>query len=262
MRIRKLESHLPQCIGIIPARYASRRFPGKPLVEILGRPMFWHVYQRASQCPQLDHVLLATDDDRIRQSAETFNIPVIMTSVEHPSGSDRILEVAQTIGAADESVIVNIQGDEPALDPAMLSQLLMPFKQSTTQVTTLANRIDGQTAINPNIVKVVFSKNGEALYFSRAMIPHRSEHASQPPYYGHIGLYAYRKHVLDRFVQWGPSNLENTEKLEQLRLLENGVPIQVVITEHVSRGVDVPGDIEAITELMATQSYGSDLDQA
>jgi len=244
-------SNLPRCIGIIPARYASRRFPGKPLASILGRPMFWHVYQRASQCSQLDRVLLATDDERIRQSAESLNVPVVMTKLDHPSGSDRVLEAARSIDTPDESVIVNIQGDEPALAPPMISQLLGPFRQSSTSVTTLARRIDAGTAANSNMVKVVFAKGGTALYFSRAPIPWQSEKNSNPTYYGHIGLYAYRKNVLERFVKLGPSPLEQVEKLEQLRLLENGIPIHVVVTEYTSFGVDHPEDLESVAKLLA-----------
>ena len=243
-------SNLPPCIGIIPARYASRRFPGKPLASIMGRPMFWHVYQRAIQCPQLDRVLLATDDERIRQSAEALNVPVVMTKTGHPSGSDRVLEAARSIDTSDESVIVNIQGDEPALAPPMISQLLEPFTRSSTLVTTLARRIGAGTAADPNMVKVVIAEGGSALYFSRTAIPWQSENTSNPTYYGHIGLYAYRKNVLERFVLLGPSHLERTEKLEQLRLLENGIHIRVVVTEYASFGVDCPEDLESVAKLM------------
>lgn len=242
-----------QYIGIIPARYASSRFPGKPLANILGRPMFWHVYHRASQCPQLDRVLLATDDERIRQAAESLNVPVVMTKADHPSGSDRILEAAQSLGVSDNSVIVNIQGDEPALAPQMLTQLLQPFTKPEIQVTTLARRIDVDQAADPNTVKVVFTRQGSALYFSRRPIPWQSDSSSQPIYFGHIGLYAYRREVLEQFVKWGPGRLEQMEKLEQLRLLENNIPIQVVLTEHTSFGVDHPDDLKVVTQLLTKQ---------
>ena len=241
----------PQCIGIIPARYASQRFPGKPLASILGRPMFWHVYHRACQCPDLDQVLLATDDERIRKAAEQLDVPVVMTSPDHPSGSDRILEAARLIHVPDDCILVNIQGDEPALAPPMLSQLIDPFSDSTVQVTTLARQIDAEAAKNPNIVKVVFATNGSALYFSRAPIPRQRDPRSDPMYYGHVGLYAYRKKVLEQFVQWGPSPLEQTEKLEQLRLLENGTPVTVVVTRFHSFGVDHPEDIERAAQLLS-----------
>ncbi|RTZ95758.1 MAG: 3-deoxy-manno-octulosonate cytidylyltransferase [Deltaproteobacteria bacterium] len=241
----------PKCIGIIPARYASARFPGKPLANILGRPMFWHVYHRACQCPDLDQVLLATDDERIRQAAEQLDVPVVMTRPDHPSGSDRILEAARLICVPDDCILVNIQGDEPALSPPMLSQLIDPFLDPAVLVTTLARRIDATAAENPNIVKVVFAPNGSALYFSRAPIPRHRDYSPDPIYYGHIGLYAYRKKALEQFVQWGQSPLEQTEKLEQLRLLENGVPIFVVLTEFRSFGVDHPEDIEQAARLLA-----------
>jgi len=222
--------------------------------------MFWHVYNQANQCPQLDRVLLATDDERIRQAAEALNVPVVMTSHDHHSGSDRILQAARIIGASDDCVIVNIQGDEPVLAPAMINQLLEPFAQSSVQVTTLTHLIDSKAAANPNVVKVVFTDDGTALYFSRASIPYQSDRATETFYYGHIGLYAYRKHVLEKFVEWGPSRLERTEKLEQLRLLENGISIQVVVTEHASLGVDVPKDLEVVKKLLANQTTENDFD--
>jgi 3-deoxy-manno-octulosonate cytidylyltransferase (CMP-KDO synthetase) len=240
----------PRCVGIIPARYASKRFPGKPLANILGRPMFWHVYHRACQCPDLNQVLLATDDERIRRAAEDFDIPVIMTRADHPSGSDRILEAARLIHVPDDCILVNIQGDEPALAPPMLSQLVEPFSDSTVQVTTLARQIDADEAKNSNIVKVVFAKNGSALYFSRARVPLQRDLHSEPIYYGHIGLYAYRKKVLEQFVKWGPSPLEQIEKLEQLRLLENGISISVVKTQFRSFGVDRPEDLRQVARLL------------
>ena len=159
---------LPECFGIIPARYQSSRFPGKPLADILGRPMIWHVFERARQCPDLSSVVLATDDDRIRSAARKWDIPVVMTRSDHPSGTDRILEAAEKLRLDADAVIVNIQGDEPVLDPAMLTELVDPFSRPDVQVTTLARKINAAEAQDPDLVKVVFAADHRALYFSRA----------------------------------------------------------------------------------------------
>lgn len=242
------------CYGIIPARFASSRFPGKPLADILGRPMFWHVYQRSRQCRALREVVLATDDQRIYDRAVALNVPVLMTSTSHRSGTDRVLEAARQLGLSRESVVVNIQGDEPALEPAMLDQLLAPFEQDQElQVATLAREINGLEADDPNLVKVVLSAQGRALYFSRAVIPfaHSTEDRT---YWGHIGLYAFRFRTLERFAALGPSPLEQVEQLEQLRLLEAGIPILVVPTRHQSIGVDRPEDLPRIVERLKEQN--------
>lgn len=242
-------AELPQCYGIIPARYQSTRFPGKPLTEIHGKPMYWHVYQRARQCPEFSRVVLATDDRRIANSARNLDVPVVMTSSDHPSGTDRVLEAAEIIDVPKDAVVVNIQGDEPALEPAMLTELLTPFRASAVSVTTLARKINAQEAQNPDRVKVVFAPNGKALYFSRCPIPH--PHSGQKPsFYVHIGIYAFRMNRLKEFVSLDQSRLEITEKLEQLRLLENDIPIQVVVTEHQSIGVDRPEDIAVVSQMM------------
>jgi len=243
-------NRFPYCVGIIPARYESSRFPGKPLADILGRPMIWHVYQRAIQCPELQHVALATDDRRIAKAADQLDIPVVMTRRDHPSGTDRVLEAARKIKVPEDAVVVNIQGDEPALDPEMLSELLNPFKSPSVQVTTLARAIEPAEARNPDQVKVVFSKDQSALYFSRAPIPFPRDEV-ESGYFGHIGLYAFRLPVLRRFVELGTSRHERIEKLEQLRLLDHGIPIHVVVTRHTSVGVDRPEDIETVSQLLA-----------
>ena len=244
---------LPECYGIIPARYQSTRFPGKPLAEIHGKPMFWHVYQRARQCSEFSRIVLATDDQRIENSAHELGVPVVMTSSDHPSGTDRVLEAAEIINVPQDAVVVNIQGDEPALEPAMLTELLTPFCASGVSVTTLARKISVQEAQNPDRVKVVFAPNGRALYFSRCPIPY--PHSGQKPlYYVHIGIYAFRMNCLREFVNLDQSLLEITEKLEQLRLLENNIPIQVVLTEYQSIGVDRPEDIPIVSKIMAEQS--------
>jgi 3-deoxy-manno-octulosonate cytidylyltransferase (CMP-KDO synthetase) len=235
--------------GIIPARFQSERFPGKPLADILGRPMFWHVYHRARQCAKLSQVVLATDDQRIMSAARSLEVPALLTRPDHPSGTDRVLEAAQQLKVPPDAVVVNIQGDEPALVPAMLSQLLEPFADEHVQVTTLVRRIDGTEAGNPNRVKVVIAADGRALYFSRAPIPYHGAD-QQSGYWAHIGLYAFRMAVLQTFVTLRPSPLEKIEKLEQLRLLEHDIPIHVVPTEHLSFGVDRPEDIAAVCELL------------
>lgn len=242
-------SSLPPCYAIIPARYKSHRFPGKPLADILGKPMFQWVYERAASCELLKKVCLATDDIRIFEAAEQRNIPVVMTDPSHPSGSDRIMEAADIMGLEDEAVVVNIQGDEPALDPAMPGKLVEPFVNQNIQVTTLARIIDAEQANNPDRVKVVRSSQGLALYFSRSKIPHiRDPHQPATDYLLHIGLYAYRLSALRTFTSLPPSPLEQIEKLEQLRLLEAGISIYVVLTDYQGFGVDRPEDLALITE--------------
>jgi len=247
---------LPKCYGIIPARYRSKRFPGKPLIEILGKPMICHVYERAKQCTDLSSVVLATDDHRIRTAAETWNVPVVMTRDDHRSGTDRVLEAANKLKLSADAVVVNIQGDEPALEPAMLSELIQPFSTSQVRITTLACKIEPHEAANPDRVKVVFAQDGTALYFSRSPIPHqRNQHTKV--YYGHIGIYAFRMQALQHFVSLNQSRLEHIEKLEQLRLLENRIPMHIVETEYQSIGVDRPEDIPKVIKIMQKQKdYG------
>jgi len=242
-------TELPRCYGIIPARYGSTRFPGKPLADILGKPMFWHVFNRASRCNEIHQVVLATDDKRIVSAAKTLDVPVVMTRSDHASGTDRVLEAAEKLNVPENAVVVNIQGDEPAHEPAMLTELVLPFSDPNVKVSTLAHKIDPDEAKNPDRVKVVLAKDNRALYFSRAPIPYSSD-LQKNKLYGHIGLYAFRMNILRKFVELGPSLLEITEKLEQLRLLENGIPIHVVITNYKSMGVDRPEDIETVTRIL------------
>jgi 3-deoxy-manno-octulosonate cytidylyltransferase (CMP-KDO synthetase) len=239
----------PKCYGIIPARYQSSRFPGKPLAVILGRPMIWHVFERARQCTALSSVVLATDDDRIRSAAQQWDIPVVMTRSDHPSGTDRVLEAAQQLKLNADAVIVNIQGDEPVLAPAMLNELVNPFGRPDIQVTTLARKINAAEAQDPDLVKVVFAADHRALYFSRSPIPYQRR-ATGSTYYGHIGIYALRMPALKKFVTLDRGRLEVSEKLEQLRLLENNIPIHIVETAHRSIGVDRPQDIETVTKII------------
>ena len=236
----------PAYYGIIPSRYDSSRFPGKPLAEIPGMPMFWHVFQRASQCPELKAVALATDDQRIENAAKELNVPVIMTRSDHPSGTDRVLEAAVKMGIVDDSVVVNIQGDEPAMQPEMISQLIRPFTNPATCVSTLARRIDYRTAENPDQVKVVLDRNNDAVYFSRSIVPFPRD-ASTNTFLGHIGIYAFRLNILKQFVSLPVGRVEAVEKLEQLRLIENRIPIHVVETTLTSIGVDRPEDIDTVS---------------
>jgi 3-deoxy-manno-octulosonate cytidylyltransferase (CMP-KDO synthetase) len=232
----------PECLGIIPARYHSSRFPGKPLAEILGKPMFWHVYQRARRCQALSRVVLATDDVRIASAARSLQVPVLLTRSDHPSGTDRVLEAAELLQAPAASVIVNIQGDEPALEAEMIDELLAPFKDPSVEVTTLAREMTPDEARNPDRVKVVLGRGRRALYFSRAPIPFMRS-AQAAGHCGHVGMYAFRLETLRRFVALEQSPLERIENLEQLRLLENDIPVHVAATAHHSIGVDRPEDL-------------------
>jgi 3-deoxy-manno-octulosonate cytidylyltransferase (CMP-KDO synthetase) len=248
---------LPPCYAIIPARYDSSRFPGKPLVEILGVPMCVRVHRRASACPLFKEVVLATDDARIMDAAKKWNVPALMTSREHECGTDRVLEAARLMGAEPDSVVVNVQGDEPALAPDMLSELLAPFggpDGGEVQAATLATPMRRDEAMSPDRVKVVLDARSRALYFSRAPIPFDRDGGGggvEPLL--HVGLYAFRMAVLERFAALPPGRLERTEKLEQLRLLENGIPIHVAVTRHMSHGVDRPEDITHIEQILREQ---------
>ena len=238
-------------IGIIPARYASSRFPGKPLADILTKPMIQWVYERACRAKLLEKVIVATDDQRIFDAVTNFNGNVVMTSPTAANGTERIAEVTQNL---DAKLIVNIQGDEPLIDPDVIDQLVVLMKENpAAPVGTLVKKIeDAENLINPNIPKVVVDKDFYALYFSRSIIPFHRDRADQrklirnEKYYQHIGLYIYRREFLLKFVKLPMSNLERIERLEQLRILENGYKIKVALTETDSIGVDVPSDIDRV----------------
>ena len=240
------------CFGIIPARWQSSRFPGKPLTLILGKPMFAHVYERAAACPHLQAVYLATDDERIAVAARAYGVPCVMTPQNCASGSDRVCKAAQDLGLPDDAVIVNIQGDEPALDPAMLSELVRPFGcDPAVRVATLAHKLCPQLAANPDRVKVVTDLAGNALYFSRSPIPHvRDAAPGASVWLGHIGLYAFRFATLRQFTALSPTPLEQLEQLEQLRLLENSIPLRVILTTYAAHGVDRPQDVAVLENIL------------
>lgn len=233
-------------LGVIPARLESTRLPRKPLRLICGHPMIAWVYHRARQASSLDRLLVATDSEEILDYCRGAGIPTEMTSSAHRSGTDRIVEV---MGREPADIYVNIQGDEPMVTAEHIELMVRPFRESpTTQVSTLKVAMSAEEARNPNNVKVVTDSSGRALYFSRSLIPHDRDGTGQVQYFKHLGLYAYSTAALRRFQSLAPSPLEQHEKLEQLRLLENGVPIQVVETPQDTIGVDTEEDLRRVEE--------------
>ncbi|MDH3980785.1 MAG: 3-deoxy-manno-octulosonate cytidylyltransferase [Gammaproteobacteria bacterium] len=240
---------------VIPARYASTRLPGKPLLPIAGRPMLQHVHERALQCGA-SSVVIATDDERIRDAAAAFNATVCMTAPEHVSGTERIGEVVERLGWGDDVLVVNVQGDEPMIAPALIRQVATGLSANAdAAVATLAWPLDDMAELqDPNIVKVVLDRAGYALYFSRAAIPYARDVNSSVATGGlrHIGLYAYRAGFLASYARLPVSPLEQVEKLEQLRVLWNGLKIHVSIAEEMpGPGVDTPADLERVGRLLA-----------
>ncbi|MFK7935966.1 MAG: 3-deoxy-manno-octulosonate cytidylyltransferase [Saprospiraceae bacterium] len=238
-------------LAIIPARYASTRFPGKPLVNISGKPMIQHVYEQAQKAELIDQVIVATDDQRIAKVVENFGGKVAMTSDQHESGTDRCAEVANQY--PDFTYIVNVQGDEPFIQPAQIDQVLQPLQSDQTlKISTLAKKINVRAQLlNPNTVKVVFDQQQSALYFSRNAVPYLRDvpvgnWLEQADFYKHLGIYAFRRTVLLEIAKLRPSRLEQLEKLEQLRWLENNYRIYVEQTEWESIGIDTPADLERI----------------
>ncbi|OEU69546.1 MAG: 3-deoxy-D-manno-octulosonate cytidylyltransferase [Desulfovibrio sp. S3730MH75] len=236
------------CYGIIPARYESSRFPGKPLADICGKPMFWHVWNRASKCPEMKKVVLATDSTLIMDAAEKLRVPAVMTADTHTSGTDRVLEAARKLNLPEDSIIVNIQGDEPCIAPEMLSDLVSPFADDSVRVTTLASPINAKEALSSDRVKVALAKDSRALYFSRSPIPF--SHDGKGEYLLHIGLYGFRMEALETFASLPASPLEQRERLEQLRLLDNGISIHVTVTGHSCHGVDRPDDLDTAIKIL------------
>jgi 3-deoxy-manno-octulosonate cytidylyltransferase (CMP-KDO synthetase) len=245
---------------VIPARYASSRLPGKPLQEIAGKPMIQHVWQQACKS-SAQRVLVATDDARIVEVCRSFGAEVLLTRAEHNSGTDRLAEVATALGLAADSIVVNVQGDEPLIPPAIIDQVAANLAgHPEAAIATLAEPIDEAAALfNPNVVKVVTDLNGLALTFSRAPLPwardafavSRERLPAAVPYRRHIGIYAYRTQFLHDFVAWGPCWLEDTECLEQLRALWHGVRIHVAdALQAPPAGVDTPEDLERVRRLL------------
>ncbi|MFM8886200.1 MAG: 3-deoxy-manno-octulosonate cytidylyltransferase, partial [Chthoniobacterales bacterium] len=222
---------------------ASTRFPGKPLVKLRGKPLVQHVWERALRAKLIDRVIVATDDMRIAEAAFAFGAEIALTSPKHPTGTDRLAEVAAKLKSAP--IILNVQGDEPDIAPSTIDRLARALQQDAKLgMVTAANPITNRADIrNPNVVKVVTDLDGRALYFSRSTIPHDRDGRGGIKYLRHQGIYGYRRKVLLDFVKWKPTPLEQAEKLEQLRALEHGVSIGVIVVKRGSVGVDVPRDV-------------------
>jgi 3-deoxy-manno-octulosonate cytidylyltransferase (CMP-KDO synthetase) len=236
-------------VAIIPARYASSRLPGKALADIGGRPMIEHVYRRTSAATTVSSVMVATDDDRILEAVRGFGGIACLTSPEHHSGTDRLAEVAAELSCG---IVVNVQGDEPLVEPDMIDEAVEPLLADPLVVmSTLRRRIEDPAEIqNPNVTKVVVDREGYALYFSRAPIPFVRDGPRAAPAWRHVGLYVYRRDLLLQLASLPPSTLERSESLEQLRALEHGIRILVVETTHDSIGVDTPEDLERVRRLV------------
>lgn len=233
-------------LGIIPARYASTRFPAKPLIDIAGKTMIQRVYEQAKQCTLFSKIIVATDDDKIYNHVLQIGGDVMMTSTTHQNGTERCAEVIENLSDQFE-IIINIQGDEPFVDPALFTMLIQAFKDPQIQIATLIKPIVDKAYIdNPNIIKVVKSVTNKALYFSRAAIPFQRNEAAKIQFYKHIGLYAYRKEVLLEIVKLGAGVYEQIEMLEQLRWLENNYPIHLIETDLEADSIDVPADLDRL----------------
>ena len=241
-------------LGVIPARYASSRFPGKPLVDILGKSMIQRVYEQAKKSSKLSDVVVATDDERISTHVKAFGGQVVMTETNHPSGTDRCFEALKKSGK-EYTYVINIQGDEPFIDPSQID-LLAGVCDGKTELATLMIPVDSQEVLfDTGEVKITMNDKHEALYFSREVIPHikgvdKKDWHKHFPYYRHVGMYAYRADVLKQITTLAPSSLEKAESLEQLRWLETGFKIKLAITNFDSHCIDTPEDIEKVLRLM------------
>jgi 3-deoxy-manno-octulosonate cytidylyltransferase (CMP-KDO synthetase) len=242
-------------LGIIPARYGSSRFPGKPLIDLKGKTMIRRVVEGAAKSSLLTDLVVATDDTRIVDEVSAFGGKVMLTDTKHPTGTDRCAEIVRTL-PEQYDVVINIQGDEPLVDARQLDQLLQAFSDPEVQIATLASRkIEMEDIMNPNRIKVVVDKNHGALYFSRSPIPNFANAKGEPleiyPFLRHIGLYAYRSEILLQLSELGETKLEQIESLEQLRWLYNGYAIRVVETEIETPNIDTPEDVDKVLALIS-----------
>ena len=238
----------------IPARWGSTRFPGKPLHLIAGKPLVQHVWERCQKCKEIDDIIIATDDERIMRAAALFGAQAVLTSADHPSGTDRIAEAARSF--PDHGIVINVQGDEPLISPALIDQLVrsLRVRPSVRMITAAAPIIDEAQIADANIVKVVFDTAGDSLYFSRSPLPFVRNAGSGARHYRHLGIYGFQRDFLFQFVAWPPSMLEKAESLEQLRALENGTRIHVVLTNDLSPGVDTLEQAQAIERIITRHS--------
>ena len=238
-------------VCIIPSRYASTRLPGKPLLDIAGKPMIQHVVERVQRARRPSQIIVATDDERIAEAVRSFGGEARMTSPDHPTGTDRLAEVAATLPEID--LILNIQGDEPLIPPQAIDELVAAFddRPDLSMATLMTPMTEAETK-NPAVVKVVATLDGHALYFSRSLIPYPRNRGPEWRCFKHIGVYAYRREFLLRFAALPPTPLEVTESLEQLRALENGYRIRVIETPFRSIGVDTPADLDEVRNLFRT----------
>ena len=236
---------------VIPARYASTRLSGKPLADICGKPMICRVLERASRAQKPEKVIVATDDERIYDAVRAEGGEAIMTRADHPTGTDRLAEVAEAYPEVD--LIVNVQGDEPLIEPSVIDDLIAPFEmdENLPMATVMVRMEDAAEQLNPNNVKVIVDKLGYALYFSRSLVPY--PRAAAGPVYKHIGIYAYRRDFLLRYARLEPTPLERAESLEQLRALENGYGIRVLETDCRFVGVDTPEDLALVNKIYREQ---------
>jgi 3-deoxy-manno-octulosonate cytidylyltransferase (CMP-KDO synthetase) len=237
-------------VAVLPARWGSTRFPGKALHPIAGRPLIQHVWERCRRARKLAGIIIATDDLRIAQVAFDFGAEVAMTSPRHKSGTDRVAEVAKNLRGV--SHVINVQGDEPMISPKLIDQLATTLQagKKLGMITAATRFTSVDDVADPNIVKVVLDSDSNALYFSRAPIPFARDGISLVPHYRHQGIYGYSLPLLLKFVKWKPTRLEQTEQLEQLRALEHGIKIRVLITSRISTGVDTPEDVALIERML------------
>lgn len=242
-------------VCLIPSRYESTRFPGKPLADLLGRPMIQHVYERALQAPGVGFAAVVTDDERIFRAVEAFGGRAVMTASRHLSGTDRLAEAAQLLALSDETIVVNVQGDQPLFVPNQVQEVAAPLLEDPSlEMATLIYRIVRPEEItHPNAVKTVFDEKFFALYFSRAAIPFVRDKGLVADYYKHHGIYAYRRSFLRTFSSLPQGPLERLEALEQLRALEHGYRIRVVVTEYDSVEVDTPQELERVRRILTGQ---------